>query len=159
MNLETIISNLGCITFCDPIEEKRIDFIKKQIKFKLPQYYLDLMRLSNGCEIGKNHFSYFDLDMESLTDSCLGGFLSLMPDEYTDFYETFLKPPELFPRNIIAFAEVGNGDLICFDYRSDPKTDNPPVVYWNHEAEVGKDISFIAKDFEEFLSMLKEPED
>ena len=52
-----------------------------------------------------------------------------------------------------------NGDLICFDYRSDPQSDNPPIVYWNHEADEDGNAFFIAKDLDAFLSMLYAEED
>jgi len=70
------------------------------------------------------------------------------------------NPPEFFPEGLISFASVGNGDLICFDYRADPKTDNPPIVIWEHEA-AGSDeaVSFIAPDFESFMNMLMSDEE
>ncbi len=71
----------------------------------------------------------------------------------------FKSPPEFFPEGLIAFAETGGGDSICFDYRESRDNPNPPIVYWDHEADAGKDVSFISKDLKSFLSMLKEPED
>jgi len=61
---------------------------------------------------------------------------------------------DLFTKGLLIFANVGNGDLICFDYRQNPKSDNPSVVYWDHEEDEDKNVSFIAKDFDAFLSML-----
>ena len=68
-------------------------------------------------------------------------------------------PAEFFPKNLVAFGRNGGSDLICFDYRAEPNTDNPPVVYWIFGRNEGEDISFLANSFEEFLGILKEPEE
>jgi len=62
-------------------------------------------------------------------------------------------------RGIIPFGITGFGDYICFDYRADPKTDNPPVVYWAHEFNEGEDVIPLAPNFEEFLDMLMSEEE
>jgi hypothetical protein len=65
-----------------------------------------------------------------------------------------------FDSRLIPFGETGGGDFICFDYRNDQKTDNPPITYWCHDAqEPNGRTSFIANSFEEFINMLHEPED
>ena len=64
-------------------------------------------------------------------------------------------PPEFFPKGLVAFGEDGGGDFICFDYREGKDNPNPPIVYWRHDANEGEDVSFIAKDFETFIGMLK----
>jgi hypothetical protein len=65
-----------------------------------------------------------------------------------------------FDSRLIPFGETGGGDFICFDYRNNQKTDNPPITYWCHDAqEPDGRISFIANSFEEFINMLHESED
>ena len=140
------------------ISESEISSLEDTVGVAFPQKYKIIIRNHDGCTPVKSDFSYLDVLSQSRM-SGIGAFISIVTDEYLSMLDTFQDPPEFFPTGIVAFAEVGNGDLICFDYRVDPKTDNPPIVYWNHEAEEGKDVSFIAKDFEEFLSILKEPED
>ena len=41
----------------------------------------------------------------------------------------------------------------------DRTTDNPPIVIWNHDMGLKYRVVFIAKNFEEFINMLHEPED
>lgn len=102
-------------------------------------------------------FDYHAVDSDQAMADGISFIYGLNSNE--NLIDNYLKPPEFFPKNLLAFGENGGGNMVCFDYRADLNTNNPPIVYWNHEAEVGKDVSFIAKDFEEFLSMLKEPED
>lgn len=123
----------------------------------LPELYIGLMK---NCDAGapiKTDFEYYDISHGCKISSALGCFLGFSDNEY-NILDMFQNPPEFFPEGLIAFAETGNGDYICFDYREGKDNPDPLVVYWSHEADVGKDISFIAKNFEEFLSMLKEPE-
>ena len=64
-----------------------------------------------------------------------------------------------FEDGLIPFGENGSGDMICFDYRKDRTTDNPPIVIWNHDMGLEHRVVFIANNFEEFINMLHEPED
>ncbi len=76
-----------------------------------------------------------------------------------DVWSLFEYPPEFFPKGVIAFGHVGNGDLICFDYREGKNNSDPAVVYWNHESNPKTAVSFIAKDFESFLGLLRSTEE
>ena len=147
--------------------------------FFIPTAFLDLLKIHDGGDI-EYDFNYFDVDCNSIMQGCIGtiygintinskipnkNFDHLSTDYYNqkEFFTTYnnlidgyYHPPEFFPKNIVPFARDGGGNFVCFDYRSNPKTNNPPIVYWNHEADIGKDVSFIAKNFDEFISMLKE---
>jgi hypothetical protein len=92
-------------------------------------------------------------------EEAIGAYLPLNESEYGHFLKEFSNPPECFPEGLVVFADTGCGDLICFDYRQGTDNPNPSIVYWFHEAEPGKDVSFIANNFEEFLGMLTQPED
>jgi SMI1 / KNR4 family (SUKH-1) len=43
------------------------------------------------------------------------------------FRECWSPPPHL-PKGLIAFGEVGNGDLVCFDYRPKVAKEEPKIV-------------------------------
>jgi hypothetical protein len=60
---------------------------------------------------------------------------------------------------LVAFAEVGNGDQICFDYREGKDNADPSIVIWEHEGDEGKDISFLAPNFESFMDTLMDEEE
>ena len=64
-----------------------------------------------------------------------------------------------FSKWLIPFGDNGGGDLICFDYRSDHTTNNPPIAIWNHYLEFKHRTVFIANNFEEFINMLHLPPD
>ena len=64
-----------------------------------------------------------------------------------------------FEDGLIPFGDNGGGDMICFDYRNDKTTDDPPIVIWNHDMGLKHRVVFIANNFEEFINMLHESED
>ena len=136
--------------------EELIQEIQDKIKVILPENYLNCIKHCDGGYPVKSIFSYMDLDHDCIWRTGIGVFLSI---NRSKFLENYIDPPEFFPKDIIAFAEVGNGDYICFDYRQGKDNINPPIVYWNHGADIGKDVSFIADNFEEFMNMLSEPDD
>ncbi|WP_218459882.1 SMI1/KNR4 family protein [Rickettsia sp. TH2014] len=68
---------------------------------------------------------------------------------HNNIIDIYNNPAEFFPKNLVAFGIDGGGNKICFDYRADPNTDNPPVVYWIIGYNEGEDISFLAYNFEE----------
>jgi hypothetical protein len=141
------------------VEDRQIQFIESSIGVTLPKKYIDLVKVCDGGCPRREDFKYFNEYRKSYSISGIGGFLFLNNSKYSDFLEEFKSPPEFFPQGLIAFADTGGGDLICFDYRQGKDNLDPPIVYWSHGGEEGKDVSFIAKNFEEFIGMLYEPED
>lgn len=131
---------------------------EKEMNIQLPRLYKDLMQICDAGSPLKTDFEYYDVFYKRKIFDALGYFLGVEHGTY-NIVDTFKSPPEFFSSNIVAFAETGGGDYICFDYRMNRETLNPPIVFWNHEADSGSDISFIAKDLEEFMKMLKPPSD
>ncbi len=153
-----------------------------RLPFKLPEKFIELLKISNGGTVN-HHFEYYNIDMEFIDYTVISYIYGINQNHkkyvnenydpfsnepwcqeehhiiYENIIDNYHNPPECFPKNIVAFAINGGGDRICFDYRKAPNSDNPPIVFWDHGADIETDISFIAKDFEEFISMLKEPED
>ncbi|MBS0271760.1 MAG: SMI1/KNR4 family protein [Proteobacteria bacterium] len=138
--------------------EKGVSNIESKIQIKLPRLYYDIMMICDAGVPLKTDFEYDDKSHECMMPQAIGCFLGLEDPEY-NIGDVFKNPPEFFPEGLVAFAETGGGDYICFDYREGKDNIDPPIVYWNHEADVGKDVSFVANNFEEFLGMLREPED
>ena len=145
----------ACFGFIEPEQFQAIEDI---IGVKLPQSYKDVIKACDGGYPIKEDFEYFDTYFNQKVVSGIGCFLRLNDSPTLGFTHQFKHPPEDFPVGIIAFATTGGGDYICFDYRLDSAKLDPSIVYWNHEAESGEDVTFIAKDFEEFLGFLYEPE-
>lgn len=140
------------------VDIERINFIEKTIGHKFPMSFIDTIKTCDAGTPIKSDFAYFDENVKRKRQSGIGAFLFLNESDDCDFLETFLNPPEFFPSGLIAFADTGGGDFICFDYRNDTNSIDPPIVFWSHEADIGKDVSFLAANFNEFLSILEEPE-
>src|SRR5262249_2231196 len=88
--------------------------------------------------------------------SCLGGMLTLTPDDLDEgLTETFDDIP-CRPKGIIPFAETGHGDYMCFDYNHRNPDGSPTVVYW--ENGIDTDLCFIhlSDTFSGFLDLLTE---
>lgn len=178
------IKGLGVIDWFDkntPLTEANYQLLNK-LPFKLPEKFINLLKVANGGTIDYN-FNYFDIALSRINQTCISEIFGLGVEstkmhnrnynpiaaigyDSKEFFEVFhdiignyFNSPEFFPRNVLAFGTNGAGDMICFDYRKDSKTENPPVVYWRMGPEEEKAVSPVADNFEEFLGMLKEPED
>ncbi len=139
------------------VSQERIKLLNQTIGVILPQSFIDLVK---ECDAGIPRacdFDYFNIAFQETWGSGIGHFLSLNHSQETDLLKNYLQPPEFFSEGLVAIAINGSGDFICLDYRESKNNLNPPIVYWNHDADVGKDVSFIANNFDEFLDILKEP--
>jgi cell wall assembly regulator SMI1 len=148
---------LKCLDFKGVTNQERVKFVESKLGCKFPQSYINCIKNCDGCTPINSDFKYFDSFFKKERESGIGIFLSLSNSENSELLNTFTNPPEFFPEGLVAFADTGGGDFICFDYRNDKNQMDPPVVYWFHEADIGQDVSFVAHNFEEFLSILEEP--
>ena len=139
-----------------PLHEKDL-ILQKNFPFKLPSKFIELLKLSNGGSIDYD-FSYYDIYFKEIIETAIGGIYGINSSDSEDIVKEYLHPPEFFPQNLVAFAEDGGGNFVCFDYRTAPETNNPPIVHWNHEADEGQDASYVANNFDEFIGILSEPE-
>jgi hypothetical protein len=137
---------------------ERIALVCQEIGVTFPALFIKLM---SECDSGwpkKTDFEYYDEAFQSMVGSGIGCFLGFEEEEYS-LLKTFKRPPEFFPQGLVAFGETGGGDLICFDYRQGKDNPDPEIVFWRGGSGEGQDISFIAKNFEAFMGMLKEEDD
>lgn len=133
--------------------------LERKLGVIFPSKFKEIITFHNGGTPQKDSFYYYDEFLLRKVGSGVGGFIPLVHDEYESIESLVFSPPEFFPEGLVAFAETGGGDFICFDYRQGKDNPDPPIVYWSHGADIGKDVSFIAKNFEEFLDMLQEPDE
>ncbi|HEY7607616.1 MAG TPA: SMI1/KNR4 family protein [Alphaproteobacteria bacterium] len=73
--------------------------------------------------------------------------------QFDNFLRLINSPPH-FPEGLVAFADNGSGDHLCFDYRSSKDHPNPAIVIWLHEFYPDS-VGFIAKDFAAFAASLR----
>jgi hypothetical protein len=149
--------------------------------FKIPSIFIALMKISDGGSVDYE-FDYYDLHFNEIMCGGIGQIYGINTEStktlnryydpfgskynqqeyfvsYKDLVNQYYNPPEFFPDNLVAFGVSGGGNRTCFDYRKDKNTNNPPVVYWIIGHDIGEDVSFVANNFEEFIKMLREPED
>ncbi len=141
------------------VSEERIAFLENEIGIKFPTLFVDLVKEHDGGYPTPSCFKYYNYSLESYFGNGVGAFLCLEKNEYGDLLSTYQDPPEFFPIGLVAFSQDGGGNYVCFDYRKGKDSLDPPVVYWSHESEEGKDVSFLANNFEEFLKILKTDEE
>ena len=130
----------------------------------LPRPYVDFITSHNGARLDADVFDYSDpnssdgRNADSIAfekvETIQNSINTIKSGEDPDW-----GPEYLFEDGLIPFGENGGGDMICFDYRKDRTTNNPPIVIWNHDMGLEHRVVFIANNFEEFINMLHEPED
>jgi hypothetical protein len=155
MNMNNIIFDSDSMF----VKKERFLFLEKIIGILFPLLYIDLIKNNDGGTPIQCCFQYYDEYSCKKLEGAIGCFSHLNDSDHLTLLDNYNDPPEFFPKGLIAFAENGGGDFICFDYRQGKDNPDPPIVYWRHGADEGKDVSFIAKNFEEFINMLYEPED
>ncbi|WP_124384569.1 SMI1/KNR4 family protein [Pseudomonas sp. R5-89-07] len=126
-----------------------------------PAKYKEVSVQFNGSFIlNKPVFKFYNRLLGEGVTSSAGLFLPF--GEIEGSFETmeikYQYPPEEFAQGLIIFSALGNGDVLCFDYRENRLTDDPSVVMWHHESTPGSDLelSFVAPSFSEFLKRLFE---
>lgn len=140
------------------IEVSIITDFAKEYRVTFPPSYIELLSKHNGVHFVQNDFDFYDID-GSLQEAEIG--FCCFGDVGGDSIENSQDHDVYGYENIIVFGFHGNGDYICFDYRQDPKTDNPPVVLMHHDEYIEDEqgqykmaIAKIADSFDEFIDML-----
>ena len=139
------------------VSKERLQLVEKDIGIKFPISFVDLLQDEDGGYPAEEFadFLYYDSYSKAYFVTGIGAFLSIGDSKNANVLDYYKSPPEMFPKDVVIFADTGGGDYFCFDYRYGYNNQNPPIVYWNHEAEVGKDLIFLAPDFDIFIKMFK----
>lgn len=134
---------------------------EKDYNVTLPISYVELVLKHNGLYFANNRFDFKNMD--GIVDSTDIYFLSFgedFPENIVD-YQWYGDPYE--HENIIPFGINALGDRICFDYRQDLSSNNPPVclvdcedTFTNEHGQEKMVIFPVANSFDEFLDMLYE---
>ena len=132
-----------------------IDFVEKNLQLKFPESFLSCIRQIDSGTPENPLFKHLEPASQKFSvDSA--SFISFNPERSDNILRTFFMFPEFFPKKLVPIMENGGGDYVCFDYSIDCFQDkDPPVGFWLHEYEDGKNIVDLAINFETFLNNLK----
>ena len=149
-----------------PINNSLIESFEHNINYCLPFNYKLIITKHNRLRVYEDTFDFVNIygnkDNRGLT------FLGYGDIKYGKIEDSlYVSDPQYYGiPNLVAFGECGNGDIICFDYRDDPKGCNPKVVLVYHDDYITQEdgtiqmvVNFVANSFEEFMDMLYEYKD
>jgi hypothetical protein len=147
------------------IDLRQIKELAERLSIFLPTAYVTFITKHNGASLKmKDCFNYFDPNREGRKTSNSIAFVNF--EKIEDKINRLKKADESFPgygeafkEGLVPFGDNGGGDLICFDYRNNRMTNDPPIVIWYHEVDFEHRVVFVANNFEEFIDMLHEPKD
>lgn len=137
---------------------KVMNMFERSIGYLFPQSYKDFISNHNAAYPAYNYVDFFNTFMgnKDCRDVNFFGYgNTLSKSERIDLAQI---DDGYCPDGIITFAQSANGDYICFDYRQDHKTDNPPIVVMYHdvynEDNTKMYVDFVANNFDEFMDSL-----
>lgn len=140
--------------------EAMIADVEAQLGVRFPDEYRAIVKTcQRGYPVERDGFQV--RQGKRTTGACLGCLLMVDPAATSDSIIPTLASVRIddqIPDNVIPFGAVGNGDLICFDYRH-TDGDAVPVVYWDHEWDKDESVFPLAPTFAAFLDMLEPDED
>ncbi len=147
------------------VDIKIIEEYEKLIGYSFPKEYKSLLSKHNGLWPERESFLYYDEVYKTEVEN--GIYFYAFDHKDLTLYCDSIMGENLFddgdiPEHLVIFGETGNGDMICFDYREDIKSDNPKIVLLHHDAAYDDGsliISFLSNSFEEFMDSLFEDED
>lgn len=130
-----------------PLTDKAVEGAEEELKVKLPESYIDLLKEQNGGYINYNAFpssvSTSWVENHIKIDHILG-----VGEEAGILQSEYLINEWDLPTNIVLFSGEGHS-WVAFDYRN--TREEPPIVYIDSDSE---QIIELAPDFETFLKGL-----
>lgn len=135
-----------------PITTEMVEKAEEELKVKLPESYISLLKEQNGGYISYDSFptnfptSWADDHINIDYIRGVGGEESILESEY-------LIEEWGLPKKVVLISGDGH-TWIAFDYRN--TDENPPIILIDHD---GEEITELAPDFESFLNELTNLED
>lgn len=139
------------------IEVTVIAEFESNIGYKLPKHYKELISNHNRLYPENCNFDFINKSLNQLSSSDIT-FLGFGDEVSESANIANAQWHDIYGReHIVVFGKTAGGDYVCFDYRDNLMTDNPPVVVMYHDNfdDDGKMlVCAVAKDFEEFINLL-----
>lgn len=140
-----------------------IESIEKQLGYKLPDSYIELMRTQNGGLVNKSCFPTNESNSWADDHVAITGFLGIGKSKTNSLCgalgSQFMIDEWGYPAIGVYFADCPSAghDMILFDYSNCGKDGEPEVVHVDQENDFKK--TFLAKDFQTFVKGLKGEEE
>lgn len=155
------MKNLTVMYDFGTVDESYLLDFSKRYDLNLPKKYMDLMKQHNGVQFVENCFNYIDFNGD-IGESSIG-FCAYGNRVGADDIYKFQDHDNLGDDKLIVFGLSGRGDYISFDYRQNPRTDNPSIVIMYHDDYVEEEngerkmrVIKVSDTFDDFLNMLHE---
>lgn len=145
------------------VDTKVINEFENNIGYKFPDSYKNLLSQHNFLHPENCDFDFYDASLgrtASRDITFLGfgqnisGASNIANAQWHDIYGR---------DHIIVFGKTAGGDYVCFDYRSDPTTNNPSIAVMLHDYFNDDDnkmfVCFVADNFEQFIDSLYSADD
>jgi cell wall assembly regulator SMI1 len=137
------------------VDERAIYGFEEYFGVKLPPSYKSLLSAHDAPVLKKNIFSYYLSGKKLSSDVVFLGFGKDLKSYKSIF--RFQKNNEPRGGGVIVFGCAANGDYICFDYRSDPASEEPQVVIMLHDYTDENNnmlVCPVADSFDQFIGLL-----
>ncbi|HHE3496547.1 TPA: SMI1/KNR4 family protein [Pasteurella multocida] len=154
--------NINIYSDYGKVDKEIILEFENEFNIKLPSLYIDLITAHNAPKSEENCFEYYN-ERNQPTFSSFGfeGFETERSSaSLENIYAQYIYDDPIYGyEHVYSFGHTAEGHFICFDYRDDPKGDEPKiciVIHDEYDEKTGKRLLFpVAENFEAFLDNLK----
>ena len=143
------------------IDMEMIEAFEKEIGYCLPVSYKQLISRHNELRIEEDTFDFINVYKDNDERDIYFFGYGDVESEHIKNQQYVSDPMEYGQKGLVAFGGCANGDIVCFDYRNDPKTCEPKIVLVYHDDYIEHEdgtstrvVNHIANSFDEFLDML-----
>ncbi|AKD39279.1 SMI1/KNR4 family protein [Pasteurella multocida] len=132
--------------------------VENIFNIRFPKLYIELMLKHNGLAVEPDCFEYDD--GERMGEISFDSFETELNPAPSDIRRQYIYDDPIYGyEHVYSFGHTAEGHFICFDYRDDPKGDEPKiciVIHDEYDEKTGKHLLFpVAENFEAFLDDLK----
>lgn len=125
------------------LDNSEINLIEHELSVKLPIDFVNLIRQYNGARP-----SLISFDLENEKEKVFDSLIDFSPNGNNNVIEVYKSFKKNSLKKNIPFGEDGFGNYICFQYQN---SENPNIIFFNHETN---EVKLIADSFKEFIDML-----
>ena len=148
----------------ESLTDEMITFSEKELGYKFPKTYIELMKIQNGGKPIKKYWIKGNPKRNEVSEIGITGFLGIGSTKKNSLFgqygNEFWFKEWGYPRDIgviIADTESGGHEMIYLDYRECGEGEEPKVSVCFQEYDY--EIQVLANSFKEFLSMLVSAEE